>query len=45
VLLLILSLVRSQSEEVFGMNGLLFGLLIVLAGFALYVASSLFKAK
>ncbi|HEV2234477.1 MAG TPA: APC family permease, partial [Terriglobia bacterium] len=45
MLLLILSLVRSQSEEVYGMNGLLFGVLIVLAGFAVYGATSLFKAK
>jgi amino acid transporter len=43
--LLVLSLVRSQGEEVFGMNGLLFGLLIVLAGFAVYGATSLFKAQ
>ena len=45
MLLLILSLVRSQSEEVYGMNGLLFGVLIVLAGFAVYGATSLFKAQ
>lgn len=41
--LLMLSLVRSRSEEVFGMNGLLFGLLIVLAGFAAYGATSLLR--
>lgn len=45
MLLLILSLVRSQSEEVYGMNGLLFGVLIVFAGFAVYGATSLFKVK
>lgn len=45
MLLLILSLVRSQSEVIYGMNGLLFGLLIVLAGFAVYGATSLFKAQ
>jgi len=45
MLLLILSLVRSQSEEVYGVNGLLFGVLIVLGGFAIYGATSLFKAQ
>jgi amino acid transporter len=34
--LLGLALVKSQSEEVMGMNGLLFGVLIILAGFAVY---------
>ncbi len=39
ILLLVLSVIRSEREEVFGMNGLTFGLLIILAGFALYYAT------
>jgi amino acid transporter len=34
--LLGLALVKSQSEEIMGLNGLLFGVLIILAGFAVY---------
>ena len=34
--LLTLALVKSQSETVLGINGLLFGLIIILAGFAVY---------
>lgn len=41
--LLILSIVRSRSEVVFGMNGLLFGLLIVLTGFAVHGATTLWR--
>ncbi|MEJ2008641.1 MAG: APC family permease [Acidobacteriota bacterium] len=37
--LLVLSLVRSSREEVFGMNGLTFGVLAILAGFVLYYAT------
>ena len=39
-LLLTLALVHSERETVLGMNGLTFGALIVLAGFAAYLASS-----
>ena len=38
--LLALSLVRSHSETVFGMNGLAFGLLTILAGFVAYYATA-----
>jgi len=34
--LLLLSLVESDRETILGMNGLLFGMIIVLAGFAMY---------
>ncbi len=37
--LLGLALVKSQGEEILGMNGLLFGALIILAGFAVYAAT------
>ncbi|HEY1423684.1 MAG TPA: hypothetical protein VGF20_09540, partial [Candidatus Acidoferrum sp.] len=37
--LLLLAVVKSNSETVLGMNGLLFGTLIMLAGFAVYVAT------
>jgi amino acid transporter len=40
VLLLVLALQHSQTEQVLGINGLLFGVLIVLAGFAVYAATS-----
>jgi amino acid transporter len=36
LLLLLLAIVESNHEVVLGMNGLLFGLLIILAGFAIY---------
>jgi amino acid transporter len=42
-LLLTFAVVHSQHEEVLGMNGLLFGALIILAGFAFYAATSLFR--
>jgi amino acid transporter len=38
--LLALSLVRSHRETVFGMNGLTFGVLTILAGFAAYYATA-----
>ena len=37
--LLLLAMVESESETILGMNGLVFGLLIILAGFATYVAT------
>src|SRR6516225_7552258 len=37
--LLLLSLVESDHETILGMNGLLFGILIILAGFILYYAT------
>jgi amino acid transporter len=39
LLLLTLALVESETESVLGMNGLLFGALIVIAGFGLYAAT------
>jgi amino acid transporter len=36
MLLLVFSLVRGEREEIFGINGLLFGFLIVAAGFVAY---------
>ena len=43
--LLTLSLVRSHHETIFGMNGLHFGLLTILAGFAAYYATTLLHRK
>jgi len=43
MLLLLLSLVRSQSEEILGMNGLVFGLLILIAGFLVQGANTLLR--
>jgi amino acid transporter len=43
-LLLTLAVVHSQREHVLGMNGLLFGALIVLSGFAIYVATASFRS-
>ena len=43
-LLLTLAVVHSQREQVLGMNGLIFGALIVLSGFAVYVATSSFRS-
>jgi len=40
LLLLTLSLLYSQGDQVLGMNGLTFGVLMVLAGFAVYFATS-----
>ncbi len=43
--LLLLSLVESDRETILGMNGLLFGMIIVLAGFALYYATRKIQAR
>jgi amino acid transporter len=40
ILLLTLSVIHSEREEVLGMNGLVFGALMILAGFAAYYATS-----
>jgi amino acid transporter len=42
-LLLTLALVHSQHEQMLGMNGLVFGALIILAGFVVYAATSSFR--
>ena len=39
MLLLLLAVAESNHETVLGMNGLLFGLLIILAGFVVYFVS------
>jgi amino acid transporter len=39
IALLSISLFRSEKETVLGMNGLLFGLLIILSGFVIYLAT------
>jgi amino acid transporter len=43
-LLLTLALVHSEREQVLGVNGLVFGALIVLSGFAIYAATSSFRS-
>ena len=43
--LLGLALAKSQSEEILGMNGLLFGALIIVAGFAMYGVTSRFRRR
>jgi amino acid transporter len=43
--LLILAMVESDHESILGMNGLLFGVIISLAGFALYFATSRLRAR
>ena len=43
--LLGLALAKSQSEEILGMNGLFFGALIILAGFAMYGVTSRFRRR
>ena len=43
-LLLTLGVAHSEREQVLGINGLLFGALIVLAGFAVYAATSSFRS-
>jgi len=40
LLLLLLAVVESNHETVLGMNGLLFGALIMFAGFAVYLVSN-----
>lgn len=44
MLLLSLSVVRSQREEILGMNGLVFGVLIIVAGFAIHGLRTLLPA-
>ncbi len=41
LLLLILSVVRGEQETIFGMNGLLFGALLIAAGFLAYLPTLL----
>jgi amino acid transporter len=43
MLLLTLSVIHSEHEEVLGMNGLIFGALLITAGFAVYHATSPFR--
>jgi amino acid transporter len=43
-LLLTFALVHGEREQVLGVNGLLFGALIVLSGFAIYAATSSFRS-
>ncbi len=43
-LLLTLAIVHSQHEQVLGMNGLVFGALIILAGFVVYLAAASFRS-
>ena len=40
VLLLTLSIIHSEAEQVLGMNGLTFGALIIMAGFSVYAAKA-----
>jgi len=43
--LLLLSLVESDHETILGMNGLLFGAIIIFAGFVMYYATSRIRAR
>jgi amino acid transporter len=43
--LLLLSLVESDHETILGMNGLLFGMIIAVAGFVMYYATSKIQAR
>jgi amino acid transporter len=43
LLLLSLAMVESEGESVLGMNGLLFGVLIILSGFVVYLATRRFR--
>jgi amino acid transporter len=43
--LLCLALVESESQSVLGMNGLVFGILIIAAGFALYAATRKLRTR
>jgi hypothetical protein len=43
--LLLLSLVESDRETILGMNGLFFGMIIVVAGFAMYYATRKIQAR
>jgi amino acid transporter len=42
---LIVAMVESDHETILGMNALLFGVLIILAGFAVYIATGALRAK
>jgi amino acid transporter len=43
--LLIVAMVESDHETILGMNALVFGVLIILAGFAVYIATGALRAK
>jgi amino acid transporter len=43
--LLILAMVESEQESILNMNGLLFGVLIILTGFALYLGTGKLRAR
>jgi len=43
--LLLLSLVESDHETILGMNGLMFGVLIMFAGFAMYYLTEKIRAR
>ncbi len=43
--LLILAMVESEQESILNMNGLLFGVLIILTGFALYLSTGKLRAR
>jgi hypothetical protein len=45
MLLLAFSLVRSERERILGMNVLLFGLLVVIAGFAAYAVDARLRLR
>jgi hypothetical protein len=40
-----MAVVKSQSEKILGVNGLLFGLLIIVAGFAVYGLAGKLRGK
>ena len=43
--LLSLALVKSESEKILGINGLVFGVLIILTGFVVYAATGRLRVK
>jgi amino acid transporter len=43
--LLLLAIVESEHESILGINGLVFGVFIILAGFALYLATGKLRAR
>jgi hypothetical protein len=43
--LLLLSMVESEHETILGINALVFGVVIILAGFAVYFATSKVRAR
>jgi amino acid transporter len=45
IALMVLAIVESGSESILGMNGLLFGVIIILSGFGLYFATRKVRAK